>query len=135
GMFSISFDAFKSRRSNILTIRNASIPEFTGLILPLENIGVVDNKGFEIALSHQKSFENLNYSIGGNMSFSENKIIDIDEPENVTEWQLQTGHQMGTQLYYITKGIYRTADQIENSPHVAGTVVGDLQYEDITAIM
>src|SRR5690606_34854329 len=80
---------------------------------------------------HQKSFENLNYSIGGNMSFSENKIIDIDEPENVTEWQLQTGHQMGTQLYYITKGIYRTADQIENSPHVAGTVVGDLQYEDI----
>src|SRR5690606_31635242 len=36
GFFSITLDAFKSRRSNILTIRNASIPDFAGLRLPLE---------------------------------------------------------------------------------------------------
>jgi TonB-linked SusC/RagA family outer membrane protein len=131
GLFSISFDAFKSRRSNILTIRNASIPDYTGLRLPLENIGIVDNKGFEIALSHQKRVGDFNYSIGGNMSYAENKIIDIDEPQNVTPWQLQTGHQMKTELYYITKGIYRTQDQINNSPHVSGTIIGDLQYEDV----
>lgn len=133
GDISLTFDAFKSRRSNILTIRNASIPEFTGLRLPLENIGIVDNKGFELALSYQKSKKDFNYSIGGNVSYARNTIIDIDEPMNVDSWKLQTGHPMNTSLYYITQGIYRTADQISSSPHVVGTRVGDLQYKDVNS--
>lgn len=130
GLFSITFDAFESRRTNILTRRNASIPVFTGLNLPLENIGTVENKGFELALTHSKRTGNFNYSIGGNIAYARNTIIDIDEPTNITEWQLQTGHSMGTGLYYITKGIYRTQEDIDASPRPAGTRIGDLQYED-----
>jgi len=133
GLFSITFDAFKSRRTNILAARNASVPAFTGLRLPSENIGIVENKGFELVLTHSKRIGNFNYSIGGNLSFARNTIIDIDEPTNITEWQIQTGHSIGTGLYYITKGIYRTQNSIDASPHPAATKIGDLQYEDINS--
>lgn len=131
GLLGLTADVFKTKRSNILTQRNASIPIYTGLKLPEENIGVVENRGFEIELRHTNRIGGLNYSVRPNVSFARNKIIDIDEPLNVEEWQRRTGHPIGTELYYIPLGIYRSEEEIENSPHPAGTVVNDLQYKDI----
>jgi TonB-linked SusC/RagA family outer membrane protein len=130
GLFGLTLDVFKTRRNNILTARNASIPVYTGLLLPLENIGIVENKGFEIELSHTNKIGNLTYSIRPNMSFARNKMIFIDEPENIEEWQRNTGHPINTGLYLIPLGIYRSQEQIDNSPHVPGTKVNDLQYQD-----
>jgi TonB-linked SusC/RagA family outer membrane protein len=129
-LLGITVDIFHTRRSNILAQRNASIPVYTGLKLPLENIGIVENKGFEIELRHTNTIGDLTYSIKPNMSFARNKIIDIDEPENVEEYQRRTGHPMGTDLYYIPLGIYRSQEDIDNSPHVPGTIINDLQYQD-----
>lgn len=131
GLLGITLDIFKTRRSNILTARDASVPTYTGLKLPLENIGVVENKGFEIELSHRKTVGAFNYSIRPNMSFARNKVIDIDEPENVPEWQRRTGHNINSGLYLIPLGIYRSKDAIDNSPHVPNTIVNDLQYQDV----
>ncbi len=131
GMLGVTVDVFKTRRSNILTARDASIPIYTGLKLPLENIGVVENKGFEIELSHRKAIGNLNYSIRPNMSFARNRVIDIDEPENVPEWQRRTGYNLNSNLYLIPLGIYRTQEAIDGSPHIPNTIINDLQYKDV----
>lgn len=130
-LFSITLDIFKTKRSNILTQRNASVPNFTGLRLPLENIGVVENKGLEVSIMHRRKAGELFYSIGGNISYARNTVIDIDEAATQYEWQRATGHSMNTNLYYITLGIYRTEEEITNSPHPAGTRVNDLQYKDV----
>ena len=53
GQLSFEFDLFKSRRTNILTKRNASVPEFTGLSLPDENIGIAENTGIEFMIGHR----------------------------------------------------------------------------------
>ncbi|WP_138483934.1 SusC/RagA family TonB-linked outer membrane protein [Dyadobacter bucti] len=131
GLLGVTLDVFKTRRSNILTARDASIPIYTGLKLPLENIGIVENKGFEIELSHRKTFGQLNYSIRPNMSFARNKVIDIDEPENVPQWQRRTGYNINSGLYLIPLGIYRTQEAIDGSAHVPNTIVNDLQYKDV----
>jgi TonB-linked SusC/RagA family outer membrane protein len=131
GLLGVEFDIFKTRRNNILTARNASVPAYTGLNLPTENIGIVENKGLELQLSHQKRIGNIGYRLGANMSFSKNKIIDIDEPANQQAWQMRTGAPMGTSLYYDAIGIYRTQGEIDNSAHPVGTKVGDLQYRDV----
>lgn len=131
GLLGLTADIFKQRRNNILTARNASIPSFTGLSLPNENIGIVENKGFDIELSHLNKKGDWEYGITGNVSFAKNKIIDIDEAANAQPWQVRTGLQMGTDLYYIAEGIYRTQEEIDNSPHPSGTRVGDLKYKDI----
>lgn len=128
--FGMTVDVFKTTRSNILTQRNASIPQYSGLILPLENIGIVENKGIELTLSHKRKLASLNYSVGGNVSFARNTVIDIDEAATQYEWQTAEGHSIGTELYYTSLGIYRTQQEIDNSPHPSGTRIGDLQYQD-----
>jgi TonB-linked SusC/RagA family outer membrane protein len=131
GLLGMTLDAFYTERSNILSRRNAAIPEFAGLELPLENIGIVDNRGFEIELSHQNRIGEFRYSIKSNLSYAKNKVIFTDEPEGVLDWQKQEGMKMGSTLNLIVLGIYRSQSEIDNTPHWPGTRINDLQYEDI----
>ena len=69
GLLGLEFDYFMSKRSNILTKRTVIIPDYTGLVLPDENIGEVENKGFELQLRHRNSvlllldpFEGLSFA-------------------------------------------------------------------------
>ncbi len=130
GLLGITADVFKQRRSNILARRNLAIPYFTGLNLPSENIGVVENKGFELELSHAKSMGDFSWRIAGNISYSRNIVIDIDEAQNVAEWKKAEGHVIGAGQYYHAIGIFRTQAEVDAAPIYAGTKVGDLQYED-----
>lgn len=131
GLLGLELDVFKTRRNNILTARNASVPAYTGLNLPNENIGIVENKGFELQLTHNNRAARLPYHLGANISYARNTIIDIDEAMNQQVWQMRTGHPMGTSLYYDAIGIYRSQEEIDNSPHPVGTKVGYLQYRDV----
>ncbi len=131
GLLGFTFDVFKQRRSNILATRNLAVPSFTGLSLPNENIGVVENKGFELELSHAVNKKTLSYRVSGNLAYAANKVIEISEASNVPVWQKQEGHAIDAGRYYISKGIIRTKEALDNIPVVPGTKVGDLQYEDV----
>ena len=79
GNLSLSVDVFKEMRSNILTTRN-TVPSILNISLPAMNIGEVENKGYEIELKWRDRTDiGLNYYLTGNMSFSRNKIIYMDE--------------------------------------------------------
>ncbi|KAA9038660.1 TonB-dependent receptor [Ginsengibacter hankyongi] len=131
GLFGFSADLFRQRRSNILATRSLAIPNFTGLSLPNENIGIVENKGFEIELSHSKSIRSFSYRIAGNFAYASNKVIDISEASNVPQWQKAEGHAIGANQYYISTGIIRTQAELDKIPVYPGTKVGDLKYKDV----
>ncbi|RRB10496.1 SusC/RagA family TonB-linked outer membrane protein [Larkinella knui] len=131
GLLGVELDVFNTRRNNILTARNASVPTYTGLNLPTENIGIVENKGFELQVSHANRSKKIGYRLMGNVAFAKNRIIDIDEPANQQPWQMRTGYPMGTSLYYDAIGIYRSEEEITGSAHPVGTRVGDLRYRDV----
>jgi len=130
GLLGLEIDVFKQKRSNILAARDASIPAFTGLSLPNENIGIVQNEGFELQLSHSKRIGNISYRIAPNVAFARSKIIDIDEPQNVPAYQKREGHVIGASNYYQAIGIIRTQAQFDAVKKYAGTKIGDLYYED-----
>ncbi len=130
GALGIDLDIFKTERSNILTKRTVVIPDYTGLELPDENIGIVENKGFELQLSHRKSLNRLRYSVNGNFTFARNKVIFADEAPAAEEYQMATGHPIGTQLYYIAIGIFKDQAEIDSYPHLPGTRPGDIKYEN-----
>jgi TonB-dependent starch-binding outer membrane protein SusC len=44
-LLTLDAEFFYHRREDILATKDASVPNFTGLSLPQENIGIVDNKG------------------------------------------------------------------------------------------
>jgi outer membrane receptor protein involved in Fe transport len=50
---SMSVDYFYERRQGILIRRNESVPSYTGLALPQENLGEVDNSGIELMLDYK----------------------------------------------------------------------------------
>lgn len=131
GKFSLDADYFFSKRSDILLTRNASIPDYSGLTLPDENIGKMKNRGIELVASYQDKNDEFSWGVTGNFTFAKNKAVYMDEAENIVDWQRVTGHAYGGLTLYNAIGIYQTQDQIDNSPHLAGTQVGDLQYEDI----
>ena len=68
------------RRSNILVKRNASVPAYTGIALPDENFGIVDNKGFEIELGYSDRKGDFTYDLRSNLAFARNRIVEFDEP-------------------------------------------------------
>jgi TonB-linked SusC/RagA family outer membrane protein len=130
GLFGFEFDVFKTKRSDILRRRNASVPAYTGLSLPDENIGVVENKGFELILKHEKRSGDFRYNITGNMSFSRNKVVFIDEAPGAELYQLATGRPIGSSLYYNAIGIFRDEAHIDSYPHLLNAQPGDIIYED-----
>ena len=130
--FSFNADFFYQRRSNILIKRNASVPGFTGISLPDENFGVVDNKGFELQLGYtSKTSKDFSYVINGNFAYAKNKVVYFDEPANNVAWQTLTGHPIGAVLLYKSTGIFRDVDQINKTPHVSGAIPGDVIIKDV----
>lgn len=131
GRLGITFDIFKTRRSDILTKRSAVIPGYTGLVLPDENIGIVDNKGVELVLSHANNKGALKYDFSGNFSFVRNKVIFSDEQPASEPYQLATGRPIGAGLYYQATGIFKDQADIDKYPHFVNTRPGDIKYEDV----
>lgn len=129
----LSFEAqyFFSRRENILTTRNASMPSYTGLTLPDENIGIINNQGIEVEAMYRDHAGDFSWYAGGNFTFARNKVVFFDEAANVPEWQKRTGHPIDSYLLYLTDGLYQTQDQIkEAKAKWPGTKLGDIRHID-----
>lgn len=137
--FSLEFIYFQQKRRDILTQRNASIPQVSGIVnpngsdalVPSENIGKVDSKGIEASLGYSSNTNNgIRYHINANITYAKSKVIFIDEAAGTIEYQRKTGRPLNTYLLYNAIGIFKSADEIDKVPHPTGAKPGDLIYED-----
>lgn len=132
GLLGMELTLFKEKRTDILAARNLSIPATLGFsALPDENIGEVENKGFELKLTHRNTVNDFFYSIEGNVSYAKNEIIYMDETPNAEVYQNKTGHPVGAGLYYKADGIFKTQEELDAYPHANGTQVGDIRIVDL----
>lgn len=132
-MFSLDFDYFYSKRSDILAPRDASVPRFTGLSLPDENIAEVDNRGLEIEAGYHKQFNNdFRLDISGNIAYNHNEVVFSDEPERSVPWQQRTGHPYGVALLYNAIGIFADEAEVAALPSWPGAKPGDVIFEDVS---
>lgn len=137
----INMDFFKEKRSNILRRRN-TIPALNGFsagVLPPANIGIIENKGYEIELIYRKSFtRDLFFYSKFNVNYARNKQIFADEPLLPEEYAYryrQTGYRIGQPFVYMVEGYFKDEEEIANSPvqNIAGrpTMPGDFKYKDV----
>ncbi|MBE3084900.1 MAG: TonB-dependent receptor, partial [Bacteroidetes bacterium] len=136
-LFHLNFEVFYNKREDILAPRDASVPGFSGLSLPSENIARVDNKGFEIdAGIHKNLTTDLRFDLTGNFSFNHNEVVFKDEPKRAMEWQIETGHPYGSWLMYNSLGIFAdntyTVNGVANYPHWSTAKGGDVIFEDVS---
>lgn len=106
-------DFFKEKRKDILIARQTlpGITAFTKSLLPVVNMGEVENKGYEIELSwNDRIGEDFSYYINANVSYAKNKIIYQDEVEPNEPYLWRTGKQVGAVFGYVTDGFYNDSD-------------------------
>lgn len=131
GKMTLSAEYFYNLRTDILWERNASVPVSTGLTLPKENIGEVENQGAEFQLGYNNRGGAFQYSIAANVNFNKNRIRFWDETPGVPDYQRSTGYPMNTRLYYKAIGIFRDQAAVDAYPHWPGARPGDIIYEDV----
>jgi TonB-linked SusC/RagA family outer membrane protein len=131
--FGVKLDVFFESRDNILANRAQSVPLTFGATLPVENIGKVDNHGFEAELRYKNKIGELSYFVNINYTLARNKIIFIDEPENIPSYQMRTGHPIGQFFGYVSEGFYQTQKQIDEHPKFVGVEpkLGQIMYKDV----
>jgi len=127
----ITLDYFYEKRRGILIQRSLSVPLYTAITLPYENLGKVDNWGFESQIGYSNKIGNFNYSVNGNFTYNRDKVIYMDEPKNIPSYQKQEGHPINSMLAYVADGLFKSKDDVDNSPHIPGAVPGFIKYVDL----
>jgi len=139
GKIFFELDYFYNKRTNILWRKDASIPQSSGLaaLLPAENIGEVENQGFDFNIGYRGQKGDLKYSISTNGGYAYNKILFWDEPPGAPEWQRSTGLPMNTPPpVYLYDGVFGTQEQIA-SEQLNYTAItnqlrpGDMRFQDV----
>lgn len=132
GAINLEVDFFKIKTTNILGRRRASIPDYTGLDLPDENIGEMENQGIDLSFNYRHTFsEEFYFGVGGTMTYAKNKIIFFDEAPNPEPYQNLEGKPLNSNLIYQTIGIYRTAADLTDNVSYTNAGLGDLIFADL----
>ncbi|SMO62324.1 SusC/RagA family TonB-linked outer membrane protein [Fodinibius sediminis] len=134
---SVEVDYFDYLRTDILTQRNASIPQTSGLTLPEENIGEVSSYGVDGSINWSDQVnEDFIYDISLNAGWATNEIKYWDEAPGAPEWQQSTGSKMETELYYVADGVFQNQEDIDQYGAYWGgnkdaVRPGDIKFKDI----
>lgn len=110
-----------------------------GYINSLENLGEVENKGFEISASWNDKIgsSDFRYSINGNLTTIKNKVktLGLDDSDAKLDGvsRTATGFPIGYFYGYTVEGVYQNNEDIKQSPknRLATVKPGDLKFKDI----
>lgn len=112
--FFLNIDLFREMRVNIFTSRNTR-PLVLGVDLPKENIGKVENKGFEVETGIENKVGELGYHIRGMISYAKNIVIFQDEVDPRFEYMRRTGKPVGQNFGLKVLGYYNPDDFEQDS--------------------
>lgn len=97
----------------------------------------MENKGFEFQLTYRgNSYSDFNYSITANFATFKNKILSL--PETVRSvyggngmLDDMIGRPRSSFYGLVADGIFRTQEEVDNSPQQAGKGLGRIRYKDL----
>ena len=144
----ISVDAFKEHMSNMIVSAVSLVPQYQGVPLgnyPQNNIGVFDNKGYEIVVNYDKQINrDVTVSVGGQLSYNKNTVVKVNEAQKTIDYAYryqQEGYSYGQYFGYLVdysngNGFFNTQAELTaaatNLVYGFGTPrLGDLKYQDL----
>lgn len=111
--FGMVLDVFKENRKDILVTNRGLLPDLLGMtsIAPAANVGIVENKGYEIELNwKEQKNKNFGFALNLNLSYSKNKIIYQEEIPRNQPYQFRTGQSVGQPFGYKYDRFFTQAD-------------------------
>lgn len=116
-------DAYIKNTSNLLL--SVPIPTYTGFSSTIQNVGKIQNKGLEFAVSAKIIDAGFIWDVNYNMSFNKNRVIDLKDQVIMTGYIFQRGNvvrveegkELGNFWGHISEGV--------------DPVTGNIIYKDI----
>ena len=129
-----SFDYFKKRTVDILM--SPQIPSTFGTTLKNQNLGEMNNEGWEINVSYRTSTGAFQHTVSANMGDSHNKIVAmpgddrISTVDNITKLT-RVGLPYNSYYGYKMAGLFQNIADIETSALPSGITAADLRPGDV----
>lgn len=133
-------DYYSTKTSDLLL--NVSISSVSGFQTTLQNLGEVENKGFEIALSSKNFVGDFSWDTDINFSTNKNEVLSLNENNEPIfssgsagiRHVTRVGDPIGSYYGYVVDGIYQSEAEIANAPidtQAPDPGVGDFRFKDI----
>lgn len=134
---------FNRNTTDILFQPSASISTVLGVTLSETNTGEARNKGWEFDGFYRDRVGKLNYSLGGNFSIIQNKVVslglgNVQQPNGLVGngSTLFNGFPMEMYYGYLSDGVFLDQGDVDTWPNQAtitpGARAGDIRYRDIS---
>lgn len=139
GLLGITVDYYNTNTTDMLL--NVPVPHLTGYSTALMNIGKVNNRGWELAITSQKNFtKDSGYSLSANYATNTNEVKElgpgnapiissgsVDHAYYITE----VGKPIGSYYLLVQDGIFSNEEELKRYPHFSNTLPGDFRFVDV----
>lgn len=130
---SLTIDGYYDHRTDILVSGAGTMSSVLGLTAPQVNDGIVNSYGVDIAANWNDHIGSFSYQLGGQFSFSRNKIIEMNEEYRPYDYLKRTGHSVSQIFGYEVEGIYQSQKEIDErevKQYLSEVRPGDLKFKD-----
>ena len=141
GKLNLVTEVFYRKRTDILTEPSSTYPSTFGADLSRQNLNSLDDRGFELELSHRNKIGDFGYRITGVLTYARSKWIHFEEenytdPDEIRILQ-QSGNWRNRDIGYVSDGLFKSQAEIDEHPvdqDQAGNITllpGDIKYKDL----
>lgn len=137
GRVVVQVDGFKEDREGILLQRGV-VPRVAGYfpwVIPYANLGAAKNHGIDALLEVRNTTESgFYYNVRGTFTYAKSTRIKDDLPTYLYPYQNPIGHLIDQPFGYISLGIFKDMDEVNNSPRqtfMEDVRPGDIKYMDV----
>jgi TonB-linked SusC/RagA family outer membrane protein len=133
GLLGAEFNWFyKINKDQLISASSTYPPSVGGYYPNTINSGKVDNRGFELVLTHKNTINKFNYSVTGSVSWAHNRILNMDQAADIPEYESMIGKSLGAKTGLIALGLFQSDQEALTSPVVNSAArAGDIKYKDI----
>lgn len=118
---------------------SVNVPTITGFSTVVQNIGKMQNRGWEFSVTSRNFTGAFVWSTSANLSFNRNKVLalgptgdPIRSGSGVGETNItMIGQPIGSFYGYTQTGIFMNQAELDATPHDATSRPGDVKYADI----
>ena len=133
GRFSLSADYYRKRTTDLLY--KVTMPGIIGFSTMWDNVGEIQNKGFELEVQSQNLTGPLKWTTTLNVSYNTNKVVSLGDNNksifsNQNTQVLMVGQPMRSFYMYDAVGVYQYREDLRKYPVKQGNQLGDVRYRD-----
>ena len=129
GGLNISADYYYQHRYNIWYSTAGSYSGVFGLDAPYENVGVINQKGFEVSADYSKKLnKDLTISLGASMTLNKTIVEEQAETPQLFANTSSTGKRYGQAFGYVANGFFQKGDDLNGDGVISAAEMKQLGY-------